>query len=122
MDDLTRYVFNNYPHLMMVREHVAYKSILGEQKAQKSNSPAMSAMLRRTWVSSDPQVRGLLAEGSDAFMVNVRDRILREHGSEMFVNLCPRCGALARTPRAEQCPQCFHSWRGAALYNDDVSR
>ena len=110
MDELTHYIFHNYPHLMTVREAAAYKSILGEKKAEASDSPNMQSMLRKGWVSSDPEVRALLANGEEHFMVGVRDRILHEHASEVFLNRCRKCGALTNTPRARQCPKCFFSW------------
>ena len=110
MDELTRYIFRNYFHLLTVREAAAYKSLLGEQKAESSESPNMKSMLREHWVSADPELRALLANGDERFMVSVRDRILREHADEVFLNQCPKCGALTNTPRAKQCPRCFFSW------------
>ncbi len=39
------------------------------------------------------------------------ERIMREHRDEVFMNYCPVCGMLARTPRALQCPN-GHRWSG----------
>ena len=110
IDELTHYIFHNYPHLMTVREAAAYKSILGEKKAESSDSPNMQAMLGKGWVSGDPEVHALLANGEEHFMAGVRDRILRERAGEVFLNRCRKCEALAKTPRAKQCPKCFFSW------------
>ena len=110
MDELTRYIFLNYPRVMTVHEAAAYKSILGEKKAESSDSPNMQSMLRKGWVSGDPEVRALLAKGEEHFMVGVRGRILREHADEVLLNRCRKCGALANTPRAKQCPKCCFSW------------
>ena len=114
MDDLTTYIFNYYYNLLTLEEKAAYKTILGERKIENAESPAMRKMLRRGWVSSDPKVQALLADGEEAFMERVRDRVLREHRGEVFLNRCPLCGALARTPLAKQCPTCFLSWHGDA--------
>ncbi len=110
MDELTRYVFFNYMYLLTVHEAAAYKSILGQQKVQSSDSPKMQNLIRSSWISSDPEVRALLEKGEDHFMNSVRDRILREHREQVFLNHCPKCRALAKTPRARQCPKCFYSW------------
>ncbi len=112
MDALTRYIFNYYAHLMTVREKAAYKSIQAETKAQNVEGTKMSHLLRERWVSSDPEVKALLANGPDAFMKSVSDRILREHPEQVYFNCCPKCKALARTPTAKQCPKCFYSWHG----------
>jgi hypothetical protein len=112
MDDLTRYIFQNYSHLMTLEEHAAYRSVQSEQKAQASDNPRIQDILRRSWRADDPKVQVLLQEGSEAFLVNVHERILQEHADQVILNHCPHCSALARTPKARQCPKCFHSWRG----------
>jgi hypothetical protein len=58
-----------------------------------------------------PVVRQLLADGPIEFKRRVAQRILREHGDAVFLNLCPRCRGLCRTPKALQCFRCGHSWR-----------
>jgi hypothetical protein len=114
MDDVARYIVNHYQNLMTLEEKAAYKSVLGELKVANADNVAMKNALRERWVSDNPDVRTLLANGSDAFMANVRDRILREHTNDVFLNHCPRCGALAKTPTARQCPKCFFSWHDDA--------
>lgn len=110
MDALTSYVFFNYPDLMTLHEGLAYKSTVGKLKADHAHSPGMRELLLREWVSKDPEVLQLLEGGSEQFFVNVSQRILREHPAEVFLNRCPRCGGLARTPQAKQCRHCFFSW------------
>lgn len=108
-DEVTHYIFHNYLHLLTKSEWLAYRSVLGELKAQHA-SPQMAAMLRRSWVSSDPSVQQLLARGPNAVYLAVRDRILAERASDVHLNRCPKCGALARTPAACLCPSCNHTW------------
>jgi hypothetical protein len=43
-----------------------------------------------------------------AFYQRASDRILRDH--EVFLNRCPYCNSLARTPTAKQCGKCFKRW------------
>jgi len=110
MDKLTRYIFNYYPHLMTLHEQAAYRSVLGEEKAESSDSAKMRNLLRRKFVSPDPEVLSMLDKGAEHFMNVVRDRILSEQRDQVFQNHCPKCEALAHTPTARQCPKCFHSW------------
>lgn len=110
MDDFTRYVFSNFGNLRTLHENLATKSIIGEMKAQHSQSPEMQQMLRKEWVSQDPEVLHLLEDGSEQFYLRVVQRLMRERPDEVFLNRCPRCRGLARTPQAKQCRQCFFSW------------
>jgi hypothetical protein len=36
--------------------------------------------------------------------------LLRDHEDEIFLNYCPQCTELCRTPKARMCVQCGHSW------------
>ena len=58
-----------------------------------------------------PVVRRLLADGPIEFKRRIAERVLHEHGDAVFLNLCPRCHGLCRTPKALQCFRCGHSWR-----------
>jgi rubrerythrin len=111
MNELAVYIVNYYHHLMTAEERAAHSSILAESKIEHDNSPSMKETLQGH-VSTDPKVRALLADGKEAFFARVRDRVLRDHPNEVFLNQCPRCGALAKTPTAKQCPKCFFSWHG----------
>jgi len=112
MDELTRYIFYSYFDLLTFKEKVAYKASFAEEKAENLEPGKLQDFLREKWGSRDPEVLVLLKHGRDEFMRNVKDRILREHPDKVFLNYCPKCGALTRTPRAKQCPKCFFSWHG----------
>lgn len=111
MNELAVYIINYYHDLMTVEERAAHYSIVAEYKIERTNNPSMKETLQ-TLASADPKVRALLADGAEAFFAGVRDRVLRDHPNEVFLNLCPRCGALAKTPTAKQCGKCFFSWHG----------
>jgi ribosomal protein L40E len=46
----------------------------------------------------------------DAFKLKLVSRIYNEHKNELQLNLCPKCGKIARTPEAKQCRFCFYDW------------
>ena len=62
------------------------------------------------WLSDDPEVLKLLNDGPDQFMINCAIRILRDSPGKVFLNLCPVCKKLARTPNAKQCRFCGNDW------------
>jgi uncharacterized C2H2 Zn-finger protein len=113
-DELTAYIINYYPHLMTDREKLAHRASFAEEKAENLPPGNLQRTLRERWGSTDPDVLAMLKEGREVFLKNVAQRILRERSDELFFNHCPRCGALAKTPRAKQCAKCFHSWHDAA--------
>ena len=108
-DELTRYVFHNYAWLMTIGEKAAYKAFMLER--MPGHAPeGKRAYLRERMESEDPEVAKLLEGDAEVFLVATRDRILRDHASEVFLNRCPKCSALARTPKACVCPACSHTW------------
>lgn len=110
IDELTHYVFHNYFSLMTTAEMLAYKILMAERKAQSVSSESLKQHLRRQFGSSEPAVIALLEGGAREFLIATRDRILRDHPGDVFVNRCPKCQALARTPKACLCPTCSHTW------------
>ncbi len=52
----------------------------------------------------------MLVDGFDVFKKRVVNRIYSQHKNELNLNLCPKCGKIARTPLAKQCRFCFYSW------------
>ncbi|MEO7718829.1 MAG: hypothetical protein ABIY70_21735 [Capsulimonas sp.] len=115
MDELHSYVFYCYSNLQTVDERAAQAAVIMEAKIAHSDDPATRHWMRRTWahvLRPSSQAKALLDKGVDAFRQAVCERILHECADQIFLNYCPKCGALARTPQAKQCPRCFHSWRG----------
>ena len=72
--------------------------------------PERDAEIRFEFGSTDPSVFGVLAEGKRRFMQQAAARVLARNGSGIFVNRCPACGKIVRTPRAKQCRWCRHDW------------
>lgn len=108
-EELTSYVINYYPHLLTKVEAQALNSIIAEAKA-KVYGGQMAEHIRQNYVSTAPEVLRLLANGVHTFRQRVRDRILSEHKNEVYLNRCPKCHALTRTPSACLCPKCNHTW------------
>jgi hypothetical protein len=102
------YVFTHYAHLMTNQEGRAwihYTSLIkmeGLTEEQKAARQRLSLKIGY-FMTADRDSLKLLDEGIEVFKERVVQRILRENGNEVFLNLCPQCGRLARTPHARQC-------------------
>jgi hypothetical protein len=114
-----RYVLRYYSHLMTSQEQLAQRHLMGTGKATHGRTDeAAQAEARasarpsviRDLLSNDPEVLQLAKDGFDAFAVRTAKRILDEHSDQIVFNCCPRCGALAKTPKARQCRFCRHDW------------
>jgi hypothetical protein len=118
---LAWYVTEHYTHLFTDQERRAWRHLATTYKATGGRSdPVAQAEVRAEggprarWLSDDAAVLELTAAGIDPFRVRAAERILREHAAEVFLNLCPRCGGLTRTPRAKLCLHCGHAWHHEA--------
>ena len=111
--ELTRYVWDHYHRFLTKFEWRVGRLIIGRAKAAGSLSHQMAEAMNRLWGSVDePDVAAALADGPEAFRRRVRDRLLSEHPAEVFINRCPRCGCVVRTPGARQCFWCGFDWHG----------
>ena len=110
MDELTNYVIEYYPGLMTPAEAAAKSCIFWAERADASDSAGMRRMKQKKAVSTNPDVLRMLENGPEQFYRDVVKRVMQEHPDEVFLNYCPRCGGLARTPWARQCQHCFFSW------------
>ena len=114
MDDLAHYIAIYYPHLLTEEERLAQRTLLGEAKVRNAEDLGFKSVLGNHYISKDPAVLKLLSDGPDVFWARVRERVMRDSPNEVFLNNCPRCSALAKTPTAKQCPKCFYSWHDDA--------
>jgi hypothetical protein len=109
--ELTQYVWTHFQHLMSDFERQMGRAIRGRAQAAAVDSEPLATMLNTRWGrAGDPEVEVALAEGADIYQKRVRDRILSEYGSEVFVNRCPKCRRVVRTPLARQCLWCGADW------------
>jgi hypothetical protein len=108
--ELTRYVWDHYLHLMTDFERRVGFAVIGRQKVANMGAAASHPLLARWGLADDPEVNAALADGVEAFRRQVRERVLSSRPDEVFVNRCPRCQRVVRTPRAQQCFWCGCDW------------
>ena len=110
MTEVQRYIFVYYSQLLTIQERAAWKNIITEEKIQHTGETIQAELMRRRWISTDPKVLALLSAGREIFFEKTVERVIAESADQIFFNYCPQCQALAKTPRAKQCPTCFFSW------------
>jgi hypothetical protein len=93
-DEELDYICHNYrellPSLTDVYLQAKHRAVLGEQDE-------LSAM---SWSKVKECERAAAAVAYE------------NHRREIHFERCPKCRKLAATPRAEQCLECGHEWRG----------
>ncbi|MDU1891353.1 MAG: hypothetical protein E6767_11755 [Dysgonomonas sp.] len=65
---------------------------------------------KANWLTEWQPALDLIKDGEEAFVINTAERIMRENSNDIFLNLCPKCHKLARTPYAKQCRHCGYDW------------
>src|SRR5690242_21107384 len=101
--ELVAYIVSHYAKFMTPAERLANRHLITTVKFSdgRSDTEAQQRLrreggLRARWLSDDPAVLRLTANGLEAFREQVAARILAAHRSEIFLNYCPRCGGLTR--------------------------
>ena len=115
MDTVTiekaKYIIGYYSNLLTPTERKALRHLRSTIKLEGETDERRSKMYYKTgWLSTDPDILQLVADGPDQFMLNCAKRILKDNPDKVFLNLCPVCKKLARTPDAKQCRFCHHDW------------
>jgi hypothetical protein len=118
MTNVGQYVLQHYAQLMSAHERAVYRHLTTLYKFRDHGPPAPGTAaetpnfvgLERRWLSDDPAVLLDAQAGWDAAREKIAQRILRDHADEVYLNQCPACGALTRTPTARLCLSCGHSW------------
>lgn len=107
--ETAKYIIDYFSNLMTKDEISALRYSRMEFKTE--GNPKMRQILEWNgkFVVSE-KGRELLKGGTENFRLNVAKRILKERKSDLFLNKCPKCNFLTRTPQSRQCRNCGHKW------------
>ena len=81
----------------------------------EGNPKMRKMMVDRGWISEQPNIKEYLKDGYEEFELSVAKRIMNEAPEKVFLNNCPKCNKLARTPYARQCRHCGNNWHDLAV-------
>lgn len=119
--ETARYIKNYFSRLMTDDERLALKYHMYTYKTE--DNPAMRKLASdRGWISERPEIREFLKGGYEEFELNLARRILKEMPEKVFLNNCPKCYKLARTPFARQCRYCGHNWHDLTVAQFKLER
>ena len=110
---LTEYVWKHFQHLMTPLElrvglySVPIVSDIDDEKGQWIYAHCESAHGH----VDDAEVRASFPRDLASFQLQTQRRLMRECADEIFVNRCPECARIVRSPSARLCPWCKHTWR-----------
>lgn len=110
--ETVKYITNYYLHLFSEPEKLALKHIHSIIKLSDGNDRIKKTEIYKKagWLTDQQSALELIKEGEDIFLINVAKRIMEDYPDKIFLNRCPECNALARTPNAKQCRFCGHNW------------
>ncbi len=106
---LGRYITDNFVGMMTDFERRTYYLAIKREKAKNSDSAADKLT---TWLARESEdVIQASEPGLAAVRRQIGERMLREQQAEvLFINRCPKCDRIVRTPLAKQCLWCGHDW------------
>lgn len=111
--ELLEYIFDYCGHFFWEEEMLAHKHLHAFFKSHKGTNTVMyKFFMEDENIKDHPEVMELVKDGFEAFKQRVALRIYQEHLGKIELNLCPRCGKIARTPRSKQCRFCYYDWHG----------
>lgn len=110
-ETLTNYIWRHYQVFLTQSEGLTSIAFGNNGTAAGQLKPSIADLIRQRWYQENvPQIIEEIKDGNAAFRKRVRDRILQEHGHVVFINRCPDCSKIVKTPRARQCLWCNHDW------------
>ncbi|WP_020535904.1 hypothetical protein [Lewinella cohaerens] len=112
--ETAKYIVKYFSSLLTDKEKMAVKHTSSTFKLNAANNTDLTSVTRiyreKGWLTQDQDVLDLLKDGYDNFEIIVAKRILSEQKDKVFLNYCPKCEQLARTPKAKQCRHCGNDW------------
>jgi hypothetical protein len=115
--DRASYIFRYFSELMTAEERAANRHLFATLKLMHGRSDAAAQAEARSrshpiteLISHDQQALSLASDGYETFVLRTAERIEAEHADKLTFNSCPRCGRLAKTPKAHQRRFCHHDW------------
>jgi hypothetical protein len=106
---LDDYITTSFQSLMTELESKVYVMALKRQKAECGGAAA--DRLPKWIADAGAEVAALSSEGIQVVKTRIRERMLRDlDQGQIFINRCPNCSRIVRTPLARQCLWCGHDW------------
>ncbi len=119
--ETSQYIRNYFSRLMTDHEKLALKHHMYMDKTD-DNAHMRKLLIDRGWITQTPEITQYLKNGYEEFELSVAQRIMEETPDQVFLNHCPKCHTLARTPYARQCRFCGHDWHDIVVAQFKLNR
>lgn len=110
-EELKKYLLEQCRDWMLPEEIRALRRIgLTEHGEQNTREIALKEFkMEKTYGFSDVNTNKLVELGEERLKLKIAERLLKD-SRDKIINNCPKCGLLARTPKAKLCRYCGHDW------------
>lgn len=109
--ETAEYIFKYFFNLSSRKEMLAWKHHSSILKLEDSNHPkSIEIYKKKGWITHSDEILELLKDGYDVFEMNTAKNIIALNPDRVYLNNCPKCNRLARTPSAKQCRYCGFNW------------
>lgn len=116
--ETAKYIINYFSNLLTDLERRAIRHTHSTSKLEhrtSDNANLIKVYIEKDWLTSDQNVLDLLRDGYKQFELNTANRIVSQSPDKVFLNNCPKCTRLSRTPYARQCRFCGHNWHNLSV-------
>ena len=109
-EELKKYLIKKCQSWMLPEEKKAIKQIeLRESEIYNAEKSKLAQKkMELVYGIGDEKTDNLVALGKERLEYKIANRLLKDNNG--IINKCPKCGKLARTPKAKQCKYCGNKW------------
>lgn len=108
-EELKNYLISYCIEWRLPEETRALRRLSLSKEERERRSALESPISERMYGFNDEKTNALVCLGWEELLIVMANRILAQHEKEV-INNCPKCGKLARTPKAKQCRYCQFDW------------
>jgi hypothetical protein len=122
------YIVEYFSHLLSDDEQhairYAYFIINNEEGDEESEVVTVTnnILRRHRLIQSNQTVLDYIRTGLDSFNTGIANHLMEEYKDRIFLNLCPQCRKLARTPYARQCRHCGYDWHEKVIGEFEIEQ
>lgn len=110
--ETAHYISTHYNNLLSFEEKIVVKYILTsfKQPGSEADERIRKLTVKLGWITESQPLLQLMLGGEEKFEIFIANKISERFPDKIFMNYCPKCGGLARTPLAKVCRHCGYSW------------
>ncbi|WP_146589050.1 hypothetical protein [Posidoniimonas polymericola] len=111
-DTALRWYLNAYyPHLFSDEERCVIAIAVLRNKQSHRETPIDHAKDDiESYINGSDRIRQIIEGDIESYLDDAARRIISQKREDVFINRCPACQRIVRTPVAKQCLWCGHDW------------